>query len=175
MSLPAHLREDVRRRASYACEYCGVTETDVGGELTIDHFQPQAWSGTDDPSNLIYCCHRCNLYKADFWVASGSTAGLWNPRSDPVNEHLLLTNDGVLHPLSERGATTIQVLRLNRPPLLAYRRQRRFRAEQESMLQQYREMMTALAQLHREHGKLLREHRKLLNEQQMLLRLFPNE
>ncbi len=34
------MRELVRQRAHFACEFCGVTETDVGGELTIDHFQP---------------------------------------------------------------------------------------------------------------------------------------
>lgn len=42
MTLPARLREQVRRRANFACEFCGVTETDTGGQLTVDHFRPQA-------------------------------------------------------------------------------------------------------------------------------------
>jgi hypothetical protein len=36
-------REDVelvRTRAGFACEYCGVTETDCGGQLTVDHHHP---------------------------------------------------------------------------------------------------------------------------------------
>ncbi len=32
------LRDRVRIRARFACEFCEVTETDTGGELTIDHF-----------------------------------------------------------------------------------------------------------------------------------------
>ena len=58
MSIPAELREWVRRRAGFACEYCGVTETDAAGQLTIDHFHPQAGGGSDALDNLVYCCHR---------------------------------------------------------------------------------------------------------------------
>jgi hypothetical protein len=38
MTLPCDLVEQVRQRAGFVCEYCGVTEVDVGGQLTIDHF-----------------------------------------------------------------------------------------------------------------------------------------
>ncbi len=37
MSLPDAARQQVRRRAGFACEFCGVTEADAGGLLTIDH------------------------------------------------------------------------------------------------------------------------------------------
>ena len=67
MTLPPELVEQVRRRANFACEYCGVTETDAGSLLTVDHFQPRSRDGTDDLSNLVYCCPRCNLHKADYW------------------------------------------------------------------------------------------------------------
>ena len=36
------LRNQVRQRAAFACEYCGVNETDTGGLLTIDHFHPKS-------------------------------------------------------------------------------------------------------------------------------------
>jgi hypothetical protein len=42
--------EQVRLRAKFACEYCGVTEADTGGELTIDHFQPDIRGGSADIS-----------------------------------------------------------------------------------------------------------------------------
>jgi hypothetical protein len=35
-------RKIVKRRANYVCEYCGVSEIDVGGELTLDHYRPTA-------------------------------------------------------------------------------------------------------------------------------------
>jgi 5-methylcytosine-specific restriction endonuclease McrA len=67
MRLTDSLQREIRDRAHGACEYCGVTETDSRGHLTVDHFKPQSHGGTDDPSNLLYCCWRCNLYKADYW------------------------------------------------------------------------------------------------------------
>jgi hypothetical protein len=38
MSITEAVRLQVRQRANFVCEFCGVTETDTGGELTIDHF-----------------------------------------------------------------------------------------------------------------------------------------
>jgi hypothetical protein len=79
MSLPDALWQQVRERAAGACEYCGVTDTDSGGPLTVDHFQPRARGGTDDLSNLLYCCWRCNLYKADYWPADPGAVALGTP------------------------------------------------------------------------------------------------
>ena len=61
MSVSAAIFEAVRARADYACEYCGVTETDAQGLLTIDHFRPISRDGDDDPANLVYACFRCKL------------------------------------------------------------------------------------------------------------------
>jgi hypothetical protein len=47
MSLSAELREQLRERAGFACEFCGVSETDVGGLLTADHFRPRSKGGSD--------------------------------------------------------------------------------------------------------------------------------
>ncbi len=55
MTVTGDKQESIRRRASFACEFCGVSETDVGGLLTVDHFHPKAKGGSDDPDNLIYC------------------------------------------------------------------------------------------------------------------------
>ena len=54
------VREEVRRRADFACEFCDTTEADTGGQMTIDHFQPRAKGGSDSLDNLLYCCTRCN-------------------------------------------------------------------------------------------------------------------
>ena len=53
MSVPASTRDQVRQRANFACEFCGVTEADAGGQLTIDHFQPATNGGPDDFENLL--------------------------------------------------------------------------------------------------------------------------
>ena len=59
------LRERIRQEADFACEFCGVSEIDVGGELTIDHYQPKTKGGSDQRENLLYSCMRCNQYK---WI-----------------------------------------------------------------------------------------------------------
>lgn len=65
--ISAGIRRTVRTIYAFACGYCGVTETEVGAFLTIDHFQPQDAGGSDDITNLVYACHACNLYKSAAW------------------------------------------------------------------------------------------------------------
>lgn len=62
MSTLNDIRLVIRQRANFACEFCGVTETDTGSELTIDHFRPRTKGGTDDLDNLLYCCMRYNQH-----------------------------------------------------------------------------------------------------------------
>ena len=107
MTVDADLRDRVRHRASFACEFCEVTETDTGGTLTIDHVHPQAKGGTDDFDNLLYCCSRCNQYKLDYWPAQPEDVPLWNPRSSPRTAHFLELEDETLQPLLQTGAFTI--------------------------------------------------------------------
>ena len=89
--------------------------------MTIDHFHPQTKDGTDTLENLLYCCYRCNQYKADYWPIQPGEPHLWHPQHEPLDRHLLLLADGTLHPITEVGVFTLQRLRLNRPPLVALR------------------------------------------------------
>jgi hypothetical protein len=172
MTVPEALWQQVRQRAGGACEYCGVRETDSAGPLTVDHFQPQARGGPDALSNLLYCCWRCNLYKADYWPAQPGDPVLWNPRDEPLAAHCLLLADATLHPLTPTGRLTIERLRLNRPLLVEYRRRQQLQSSELRLLEQYREILTALDHLQRQHALLLEEHRALLAKQRGLLRLL---
>lgn len=53
------------------CYYCG-TPLDMDF-FTLDHIIPKKSGGTSDDSNLVPCCHFCNMSKADRtieeWVA----------------------------------------------------------------------------------------------------------
>jgi HNH endonuclease len=170
MTISAELRDQVRMRANFACEYCGVAESDTGGLLTVDHFQPQARGGSDEIDNLLYCCHACNQFKADYWPGQATDLVLWNPRTEPRDQHLLLLDDGTLHPLTTIAAFTLKRLRLNRPPLVTYRTRQLRQAEEVRLLKRYREVIALLEQLHQEHVELLEEHRSLLEKQWTLLR-----
>lgn len=171
MTISGELWQEVRGRAQFACEYCGVTESDVGGELTVDHFRPQAHGGSDDPTNLLYCCHRCNLYKADFWPFRDGNPALWNPRQGPAEHHWLALSDGTLYPLTPTGTFTVARLRLNRPPLVAYRTRKLRTTEELRLLSRYKELVALLEQLHQQEVALLEEHRALLDELRVLLNL----
>jgi 5-methylcytosine-specific restriction endonuclease McrA len=102
MSLPADVRMLVRQRAQGACEFCGVTEADTGGELTIDHFQPRVRGGTNTPENLLYCCYRCNQYKADYWPTQ-PTRTYGSPDTSPSSSIYYSLPMGPCIPLRQSG------------------------------------------------------------------------
>lgn len=63
----AHAKHaQVRQRYEFRCGYCGVSEVDTGGELTVDHYHPVAAGGDDTDDNLVYACFKCNQYKGDY-------------------------------------------------------------------------------------------------------------
>lgn len=169
MTVTVEVRRIVRQRANFACEYCGVTEVDTGGELTVDHYQPRTHDGTDDLENLIYCCPRCNQYKGDYWPLAPSDPSLWHPRREPIEPHLLLLADGTLYPISATGRLTLELLHLNRSPLVAYRLQKLRRSEEMRLMERYDTLVRLLGQLYLEQSALLTEHRMLLEEQRRVI------
>lgn len=165
-------RVTVRTRANFSCEFCGVTETDSAGELTVDHFQPKTKGGNDSLENLLYCCVRCNQYKADYWPSQPHELTLWNPRQEAMATHLLTLADGTLYPITPVGAFTLQRLRLNRPQLVAYRLRKQQQQQETQLLNRYHEILRMIEQLHEQQVMLLEEHQTLLAQQQEILRLL---
>lgn len=172
MTTNTTVREQVRRRANYACEFCGISETDAGGKLTIDHFRPRSKGGEDHQDNVLYSCARCNQYKLDYWPVSLDDPILWNPRQEPASRHFLELDDGTLHPLTATGAFTLRRLRLNRPPLIAHRLRKRQERETTRLLTRYRDLTSLLEQLLSQQADLMEEQQRLLQEQHDLLGLL---
>jgi HNH endonuclease len=112
---------ELRVRFAFCCGYCQTREADVGSLLTVDHFEPQARGGADDSGNWVYCCFACNSFKGVFW-GENDTA-LLHPLHDDFRLHLREEN-GVLRGLTARGRHHIERLHLNRPPLIAQRREK---------------------------------------------------
>ncbi|MFQ5859018.1 MAG: HNH endonuclease [Anaerolineae bacterium] len=166
------VREQVRQRANFTCEFCGIDETDAGGELTIDHFRPKRRGGDESLDNLLYACPRCNQYKLDYWPEGPDDPQLWNPRREPASQHFLELEDGTLHPLTPTGGFTLRRLRLNRPPLVAHRLRKREQAEVTRLLTRYRDLVSVIEQLLIQQSALMEEQQQLLEEQQRLLQLL---
>ena len=123
MAHPRH--ETVRQRYGARCGYCGVSENDVAGELTVDQ---TALGGDDSEDNLVYACVRCNLYKQDYAPTPEDLANgrrVLHPLKDDLASHVRLDDrTGRLEALSETGRFHIALLHLNRPPLIVYRMQK---------------------------------------------------
>jgi len=172
MTINPGVREQVRHRAKFACEFCGASEVDSGGELTIDHFKPKAKGGDDSLDNLVYCCICCNQYKHDHWPENPNASSLWNPRYEPASKHFVELPTGMLRPLTETGAFTLRWLRLNRQPLIDHRLQKRRHAENARLLIHQREIIRLNNQALARQAGLMEEQRERIEEQQRIIQLF---
>ena len=52
-------RENIFIRDSFICQYCGDKAE------SIDHIMPKSKGGSHEWSNVVACCKKCNLLKAD--------------------------------------------------------------------------------------------------------------
>ena len=55
------VREQVIARDGGVCQYCGRRPR----KLTVDHMQPASLGGTNEMSNLVVACRRCNSIKCN--------------------------------------------------------------------------------------------------------------
>jgi len=138
--MPHPKLQTIRARYAFCCGYCGVSETDVGGELTVDHFRPLVAGGDDSDANLVYACVRCNQYKGALLPAAterGHDQRLLHPLDDDLAAHLQADEPtGRLEGRTATGRFHIAALRLNRPALLRHRQRRYLTALLEARLAQ---------------------------------------
>jgi len=113
------------------CAYCEsyIRHVDHGH---IEHYRPKGdarWRHlTFDWKNLLLACGRCNgaEHKGTRFPEVGDGGPILNPCADEPNEHLRFVYEPTaqlasVYGRTERGATTEEVLGLNRPELRAHR------------------------------------------------------
>jgi hypothetical protein len=110
------LRDDF----SFRCVYCLCRETwypDGEAHFSIEHTRPRSAGAAPGSTydNLVYACCVCNAYKRDF-------ADVLDLSQVAVAGHLEALPDGPLRAFSPQGEALIQVCALNRPTLVAFRR-----------------------------------------------------
>jgi hypothetical protein len=125
--LPTHLRQQVRQRANYLCEYCHTNERWQYVRFTIDHVVPVSEGGGETLENLALACFHCNRRKSNNQTAidpeSSASVQLFNPRLQDWSEHFIWSTDGLLvMPQTHSGRATVALLELNRERILEIRR-----------------------------------------------------
>jgi len=58
-------KRNVLIRDGYVCQYCGITQSDSGRKLTIDHVHPASKGGKSTFENTVAACFKCNNRKED--------------------------------------------------------------------------------------------------------------
>jgi hypothetical protein len=125
-SLP-ETRLVVAERAKHCCEYCKSMDNFSPNDFTVDHILPEPMGGNDSLDNLAYACFLCNRLKSNklavYDAVSNSMISLFNPRTQDWNEHFAWSEDLTsIIALNAVGRVTLDVLQLNRPKLIAYRK-----------------------------------------------------
>lgn len=118
MPLSEALRQVVRERASYLCEYCHSPEKLSASRFTVDHLIPQSLGGTDDLANLALACRRCNERRYNFVAGidpeSKEITPIYQPRLHKWSEHFCWENGGErIKGITPIGRATCQRLDLN--------------------------------------------------------------
>jgi len=125
-AISSRMRTHVARRAGNRCEYCGLSQDGQEAAFHIDHIVPQSVGGPTSTDNLALACVSCSLRKwarqAAIDSESGEEVPLFNPRTQLWAEHFRWEGETIV-PLSAIGRATAIALALNRPLILAIRRE----------------------------------------------------
>ncbi len=117
--IPVAVREQVRRRAHYLCEYCHTSERWQYSAFTMDHIVPLSQGGSSDANNLALACFPCNRRKSDRQEIvdpeTRASVRLFHPRQDQWAEHFIWSRDGLsIIGRTAIGRATVEALELNR-------------------------------------------------------------
>lgn len=169
MSIDSKIKELVRQRADFKCEFCGVSEVDTAGKLTIDHYLPISKSGTDDFSNLVYCCVKCNNFKYNYSPVLATDIPLFNPRTEEYKNHFISLQSGILQVITSIGRFTINRLKLNRKLLIQYRLKQQKYKQNINIGKELQELITLQAELQKKLTEFYTINQKLNDRQRNFL------
>ena len=92
-------KKNILRRDNYTCQYCGKRQL---AKLEIDHVHPRSKGGKNSWTNLVACCHTCNVKKGNRNLNETSMKLLstpFKPKGDFIKITVL---DGNLQKIWER-------------------------------------------------------------------------
>ena len=99
MSISNAVKQMVRERAQYLCEYCHSSERLGANRFTVEHVRPRSLGGSDDLDNLALACRRCNERRYNFVAGvdpeTQAVVALFNPRQQQWVEHFVWIEEGI--------------------------------------------------------------------------------
>lgn len=100
MPISDELKQAIRERAKYVCEYCHSPERLSANRFTVDHVIPKSLGGSDELDNLALACRRCNERRYNFVAGidpdTQEIVPIFNPRKQKWEEHFVWLNQGVV-------------------------------------------------------------------------------
>jgi hypothetical protein len=114
----------ILERAKSRCEYCRLDQAETPIPHEIDHIIASKHGGETATDNLALSCNFCNRHKgpnvAGVDPVSGRITRLFHPRKDRWRAHFAWEGPRLVG-LTAIGRTTIRVLEINRPEIVAFR------------------------------------------------------
>jgi len=122
--MDAALERQVRQRAGGRCEYCRLPQAGSRVPFEIDHIIARKHGGRATAGNLAISCYYCNVQEGPNLTgldpATGKVTRLYHPRQHKWSYHFRF-GGSMLIGRTTIGRTTIEVLRMNHPQLVALR------------------------------------------------------
>ena len=122
--MDAALEELVRHRAGGRCEYCRLPQLGSRAPFEIDHIIPRKHHGPTVAGNLALSCVYCNAFKGPNLTgldpATGKLTRLYHPRLHKWTYHFRFQRSALIG-RTAIGRTTIDVLQMNHPEIVALR------------------------------------------------------
>ena len=119
------IRQQIRQRANYRCEYCRKADFFGTYGFHVDHIIAQKHDGLTVFDNLVWACYECNICKgtdiASYDSLTGDLTRFFNPRNDKWDEHFSLEMARLVG-LTPIGRVTIRLLQMNDPSQIEARR-----------------------------------------------------
>ncbi|MBW4681117.1 MAG: HNH endonuclease [Microcoleus vaginatus WJT46-NPBG5] len=100
MPISNEVKQAIRERAKYLCEYCHSSERLSANRFTVDHVIPKSLGGSDEIGNLALACRRCNErrynFVAGFDQETQEIVPIFNPRQQKWEVHFVWVDQGVV-------------------------------------------------------------------------------
>jgi len=117
--MPLSLRQLVRKRAGFRCEYCRLPDFAApASTFHVEHVIAKQHGGEDHHANRAWSCHRCNLCKGPNLSGrdplTRNIVRLFDPRRQSWKRHFEWYG-AILVGRTQSGRATIAVLDINDP------------------------------------------------------------